>query len=438
MPRRSPASSTVPAAAVPTVHTLANGVRVAVEPVAGVQSVAAGVWVDTGSRDETAAEAGLTHFIEHMVFKGTARRRAHHIASRMESVGGYLNAFTSKEHTCYYARGLAEHAFRALDTVADLVVAPAFPAGEIPKEQEVVVEELKMYEDQPEDLIFDRIETLVYGDHPLGRPIIGTEETVRSFDRATLVDFLGRHYGPERLVVTVAGNVQPARVVKTVERMLGSLEPRPRGERTPPPAFVPGRHEERRAVQQAHLALSTRVFDIHHPDRTVLGVLNTILGGGMSSLLAQNVREKYGYCYTIYSFVNHYHDAGDFGVYVALDEAKLAHAERLIFREIERLASAPVSPQRLRQAKAQVKGGMLLGLENLSSRMNRLGRQVLTFGRVLPVEAMAAEVDAVTAEDVQRLARDLADPARYARATILPDGTAPARAAGDAFDDDED
>lgn len=402
---------------------LPNGVRVVVEPVPTVQSVAAGVWVDTGSRDESDAEAGLTHFIEHMVFKGTMKRRAHHIASRMESVGGYLNAFTTKEHTCYYARGLAEHAFRALDTVTDLVAAPTFPDGEIPKEQEVVIEELKMYEDQPEDLIFDRMEALVYEGHALGRPIIGYEETVRSFDKRALTDFLGTHYGPEKLIVTVAGNVRPEKVVKMADKMLGHLASRPVPTRAAPGSFEPRRHDERRAIQQAHLALSTRVFDIHHQDRTVLGVLNTILGGGMSSLLSQNVREKYGYCYTIYSYTNHYTDSGDFGVYVATDEAKTAHTERLIFRELDRLAAAPVSAQRLRQAQAQVKGGMLLGLENLSSRMNRLGRQVLAFDRVLTVDEMAAEVDRVTVEDVHRLARTLNDPAIYSRVLLLPDGT---------------
>ena len=416
---------------------LSNGVRVVVEPVATVASVAAGLWVDTGSRDESPEEAGLTHFIEHMVFKGTRRRRAHHIASRMEAVGGYLNAFTTKEHTCYYARGLAEHAFRALDTVTDLVTGPVFPEGEIPKEQEVVVEELKMYEDQPEDLIFDRMEALVYAGHPLGRPIIGYEDTIRGFDRAMLERFMAAHYSPERLIVTVAGNVKPDRVVRMAEKMLGHLEPVARAERVAPGPFVPARHDERRPVQQAHLALSTRVFDIHHPDRTVLGVLNTLLGGGMSSLLAQNVREKYGYCYTIYSYTNHYLDAGDFGVYVATDEAKTAHTERLIFRELDRLAAAPVSAQRLRQAQAQVKGGMLLGLENLSSRMNRLGRQLLSFDRVLGVDEMAAEVDAVTVEDVQRLARTLADPAIYARALLLPDGTAKP-GVGPSGDDEDD
>ena len=275
-----------------------------------------------------------------------------------------------------------------------------------------------------EDLIFDRMEALVYADHALGRPIIGYEETVRSFGRDALTDFLDRHYGPEKLIVTVAGNVRPEKVVKMAERMLGHLAPRAATPRSAPPAFVPQRHEERRPIQQAHLALSTRVFDIHHEDRTVLGVLNTILGGGMSSLLSQNVREKYGYCYTIYSYTNHYTDSGDFGVYVATDEAKTAHTERLIFRELDRLAAAPVSAQRLRQAQAQVKGGMLLGLENLSSRMNRLGRQVLAFDRILGIEEMAAEVDRVTAADVHRLARTLNDPAIYSRALLLPDGSA--------------
>ena len=403
-----------------TLTTLPNGVRVVVETIPGARSLAAGVWVDTGSRDEAEGEAGITHFIEHMVFKGTARRRAHHIARHMESVGGYLNAFTAKEHTCYYARGLDEHLGRALDVVTDLVAAPAFPEGEIPKEQEVVVEELKGYEDQAEDLIFDRAEAVLYPDSPLGRPIIGTVDSIKGFTRDALTAYLDRHYVPESIVVSASGGMDPAKVVKLAERTLGALEPRPRPERPAAAGYAPATHDEPRPIQQAHLVLATRSVSIHDPQRTVLTVLNTILGGGMSSLLSQNVRERYGYCYNVYSFVNHYADAGDFGVYMATDPGRVAHAERLLFRELDRLASAPVSPQRLRQAQAQVKGGLVLGLENLSSRMNRLGRQTLYFGRPLDLADMTAEIDAVTVEQVRAMAEALFVPDRFSRVVLRP------------------
>ena len=403
-----------------TLTTLANGVRVVVETLPGVKSLAAGVWVDTGSRDEAPEEAGITHFIEHMVFKGTARRRAHHIARHMESVGGYLNAFTAKEHTCYYARGLDEHLTRALDVVTDLVAAPAFPASEIPKEQEVVVEELKGYEDQAEDLIFDRAEAVLYPDSALGRPIIGTVDTIKSFTREALTGYLARHYVPERLVVSVSGGLSPARVVRLVEQRLGALDARPAPPRRPAGGYAPAPYDEARPIQQAHLVLATRSVSIHDPNRTVLTVLNTLLGGGMSSLLSQNIRERYGYCYSVYSFVNHYADAGDFGVYMATDPGKVAHAERLIFRELDRLASGAVSPTRLRQAKAQVKGGLVLGLENLSSRMNRLGRQTLYFGRPLDLADMTAEIDAVTGEEVRAMAEALFVPDWFSRVVLRP------------------
>ncbi len=436
MARRTPAPL-LAADGTPLVHTLANGVRVVAERVEGVRSLAAGVWVDVGSRDEAPDEAGVTHFIEHMVFKGTTRRRAHHIARHMESVGGYLNAFTAKEHTCYYARGLDEHLARALDVVTDLASSPAFPEGEIPKEQEVVIEEMKMYEDQPEDLIFDRLERLLYPDSAMGAPIIGTEASVRSFDQARLRGFVERQYVPAKMVVTVSGNIDPHKVVRDVEKRLGGLEARPELPRPPAGGFRPGVYEEARPTQQAHLAIATRALGLDDAHRTAIGVLNTVLGGGMSSLLAQNIREKYGYCYNVYSFTNHYTDAGDIGVYIATDAGKVDHAEKLIWRELDRMAQSPVSPRQLAQAKAQLKGGMMLGLEGLSARMNLLGRHALYFNRVLPLAEMAEEVDAVTADDVQTLAQRYFRRDHMARVLLTPDGTA-ARPAADVEDDDED
>ncbi len=228
-------------------HTLSNGVRVLIEPVATARSIAAGVWVHAGSRDETEEEAGITHFIEHMVFKGTAKRKTHHIARRMESVGGYLNAFTTKDHTCYYARGLDEHVGRAIDVVSDLIVSPQFPASEIPKEQEVVIEEIRMYADQPEELVFDHAETVLYPGHSLGRPIIGTEESVKGLTRDSLQAYVDRQYVASRVVLTVAGNVDPAKIIKLAERELGGLRTGVDQPRTPPVRDGAGRTRDRQA-----------------------------------------------------------------------------------------------------------------------------------------------------------------------------------------------
>ncbi len=402
-------------------HTLGNGVRVVAERVPGVRSLSAGVWVDVGSRDEAPEESGITHFIEHMVFKGTGRRRAHHIARHMESVGGYLNAFTAKEHTCYYARGLDEHLDRALDVITDLVAGASFPEAEIPKEQEVVIEEMKSYEDQPEDLIFDHLEELTYPESALGRPIIGTPESVRGFDRAALTGFVHRQYVPEKVILTVTGPMAPERVMRLAERHLGGLARRPVLPRPPAGGYAPGRFEGTRPIQQAHLALANRGFAITDPERTTLAVLNTILGGGMSSLLAQHIRERYGYCYNVYSFTNHYTDAGDVGVYIATDPGKVDHAEKLIWRELDALATTAVTPRVLTQAKAQVKGGMMLGLESLSARMQRLGRHTLYFNRVLTLGEMAEEVDAVTAESIRALAARLFVRSAFSHALLLPE-----------------
>lgn len=402
--------------------TLHNGVRVLTETIPSVRSVAVGAWVNAGSRDEAAPESGITHFIEHMVFKGTERRRGYLINQRMESVGGYLNAFTAKEHTCFYARGLDEHLGRALDTVLDLVTAPTLPPREIEKEKDVVVEEIKMYEDAPEDHVFDHYEAALYPDHPLGRPVIGTPETVRSFSRADLEGYIGRHYVPNRLVVAVAGYADHDEVVRIVQKLLGEYERAPHPlDRQPADAYTPvDLTVARPTTQQAHLVLGTRAFGALDPRRTTLSVLNTILGGGMSSRLNQNIREKYGWCYSVYSFVNFQQDSGDVGVYIGTDPSRIDRSRKLIVREMTKLAEAPVSPRMLERAKQQLKGSVVLGLESMSNRMQRLGRVELTYERHVPIDEVVAEVDAVTAEDVRQTAEDLFVEDRISTVALVP------------------
>lgn len=416
------------AAVKPTNHefrrtVLDNGVRVLSEHIPSVRSISVGAWVDAGSRDESPAEAGISHFIEHMVFKGTRKRRMHQIAQRMESVGGYLNAFTSKENTCFYARALDEHLDRAIDTVTDLVLSPTFPEKELAKEKDVVIEEMKMYEDTPEELIFDRFDALMYPGHPLGHPVIGFEDTVRSFTRDGLNSYLDRHYTPDRLVVAAAGNVRHDRAVAMVRRATEGLDRRPQP-RTPRPVPLadPTQQIESRAIQQAHLVLGCRGYDAHDERRAALSVLNTLLGGGMSSRLNQNIRERYGFCYSIYSFTNLNADTGEFGVYMGTDASKVDRAKRLIFRELEKMTERPVSPRMLVQAISQVKGSIMLGLENMGSRMMRIGKQELYYGRYFSLDEILAQVDAVTADDLLAVARDLFDPARFSSFVLLPSG----------------
>ena len=400
---------------------LDNGVRVLTETVPSVHSVAVGAWVDAGSRDERPAQGGITHFIEHMVFKGTRRRRGYLINQRMESVGGYLNAFTTKEHTCFYARGLDEHLGRALETVVDLVAEPTLPPREIEKEKDVVVEEIKMYEDAPEDHVFDHYEAALYPDHPLGRPVIGTPETVRSFSQDDLQGYIGQHYVPNRLVVSVAGRARHRDVVRQVERLLAGFERAPRpAQREPANGYTPVEVTVERPVQQAHVVLGTRALGAEDPRRTVLSVLNTILGGGMSSRLNQNIREKYGWCYSVYSFVNVQTDSGDVGVYIGTDASRVDRSRVLIERELNKLAESPVSDRMLTRAKHQLKGSIVLGLESLSNRMQRAGRVELVHGREVPVEEVVAEIEAVTAEEVRALAEGLFAPGRLSTVALLP------------------
>lgn len=398
------------------------GLRIVTETIPSVRSVAVGLWVDVGSRDEAEEEAGITHFIEHMVFKGTERRRTHQIARRIEYVGGYLNAFTTKEHTCYYVRVLDEHLERALDTLIDLAFRPRFPEREIEKEKEVILEEMRMYEDTPDEYIFDLFEALVYAGHPLGRPIVGREETVRAFSRTMLLDFMGRHYTPDRMVLAAAGRLTHERVVALAERLLRSVGLRRSNhrqrERVSP--YQPGVQRVQRSVQQAHLVIGGRGFDLHHPQRAALTVLNTILGDGMSSRLNQNVRERYGYCYNIYSFINLHADAGDWGVYMGTDPRRVDRAEQLIRRELDRLVQEPVGRQVLAHAKNQVKGALMLGQESMSSRMMRLGRQELYFGRYYSLDEALHEVDQVTAEAVQGVAQVLFAAPSYSKVVLLP------------------
>ena len=402
--------------------TLPNGIRVVSERIPSVRSVAVGAWLAAGSRDEAPEDNGISHFIEHMVFKGTRRRRTHHIAQRMEAVGGYLNAFTSKETTCYYARALDEHLDRALDVVLDLVVSPTLPEKEVEKEKEVIVEEMKMYEDAPEDLIFDRYEEVVYPHHALGRPVLGVPETVRSFTRERLRDYIDTHYAPNRLVVAVAGNVDHDAVVRTVRRLTADLEREYAPiHREPANGYDATEHIERRPIQQAHLVVGTRGPGLSDPRRTALNTLNTVLGGGMSSRLSQNIREKYGYCYNVYSFVNMLSDAGDFGVYMGTDASKVDRACKLIGRELDKLVQKPVSPRALNQAKNQLKGSLMLGLESMSNRMMRLGRIELAFGRYFTLDEITASIDAVTAQDLQDLAAELFAPDRLSTVAILPE-----------------
>ncbi len=388
---------------------LPGGIRIVTEEIPHVRSVSCGVWIDVGSRDEDETNNGVSHFLEHMVFKGTRRFTSAQIARSLESVGGYLNAFTTKEHTCFYARILDEDLKKAVDVLSDLVQHPRFSAREIEKEKLVILEELKNIEDDPDDLIHDYLDHHVYYKHPLGYPIIGRRDSITALKKEMLEDFTHRHYLPDRIVVAAAGNLVHDRLVDHVDRYFTSNG---RHRRSPARSLGPTRMRSSRQVvekpiTQAHICLGTLSCSVRNRLRYPTLVLNTLLGEGMSSRLFQNIREKYGFAYNIYSFANLLSDTGCFGVYIGTDARHIDISLKLIERELHKLVTNGVGEAELRRTKAQLKGSMMIGLESMSNRMMRLGSGEMYFGEYLPLDHVMKSIDAVEIGGVNAMAKKL-------------------------------
>ena len=369
--------------------TLPNGLRVVTERIDSVKSISVGIWVKTGSRNETDEQAGVTHFLEHMLFKGTEKRTAFDIALSMESVGGYLNAFTSSEYTCYYARCVDEEIDRALDVLSDMVLHPSFPEEEIEKEKKVVIEEMKMYRDSPDDYLFEEFTSRMFHGHQLGRPVLGFENTVSNFTRQDLYDYMADRYRASNLLVSVAGNVDHEQVVKLVGEYFGEVPAQDTvTEDQPLDEFTPDKLVLTKAIEQTHYILGRRSIDFDHPDKYLLLLANTVLGGGMSSRLHQNVREKYGYCYSIQTFNQSYSDSGIWGVYVGTDKEYVEHVHELVVAELDKIRTELIPEKELEEAKSQLKGKLLLSQENTSNRMMRLAKSELYFDRFITLDEL--------------------------------------------------
>lgn len=399
-----------------------NGLKVLTEKVESMKSVAVGIWVKTGSRDEPDERAGITHFLEHMLFKGTKKRSAFDIALSMESVGGYMNAFTSNEYTCYYTRSLDTELNRALDVLTDMVNNSQFPEPEIEKEKKVVIEEMKMYRDSPEDYLFEEFSGKVFSGHPLGRPIIGFEETVNSFTRNDLFEYVENRYQPWNILVAVAGNIKHKQVVDLVYKYLGEIHSE--GKENPLQSMTPyKRHKEviTKPIEQTHMIIGRRGLNYDHPDKYLLLLANTVLGGGMSSRLHQNVREKYGYCYSIGTFNQSYIDSGLFGVYIGTDKDYVDHVRELITEEFEKLHKEPIPVKEMEEAKSQLKGKLLLSQESMSNRMTRLAKSELYFNRFVTLDELVENIDSVTEEQVQLFSADFFNKDNYSETLLLPE-----------------
>ncbi len=400
---------------------LPNGIRVVTEQIPHVRSVSIGVWVDVGSRNENSESNGISHFVEHMVFKGTKRYKVHEIAQSLEKVGGYLNAFTTKEHTCYYARILDEHLPLAIDVLSDMTQFPIFDKKEMEKEKLVVLEEIKNLEDSPDELIYDYFDQSLYGKHPLGMPIIGTPENIMKFSTEKLFRYLHTYYVPSKMVVAAAGNFEHETLVKMVDALFqnkSSKNAKPTFNRLSKQKSKTLTYEK--PITQAHVCLGTQGFSMKHKQRYPLLVLNTLLGEGMSSRLFQTLREKHGMAYTVYSFANFLSDAGNFGVYIGTDAEKVGKAIDLIKKELEKLATKTVTGKELNRTKAQLKGSMMLSLENTSNRMMRLGSGELYVGEYIPLDEIVRRIDAVTQEQMLEVAQQLFRPEEFSTITLKP------------------
>jgi predicted Zn-dependent peptidase len=399
---------------------LPGGVRVLTEAMPGLRSATIGAWVGVGSRDERAGHHGSTHFLEHLLFKGTGRRSAMEIASAFDEVGGEANAVTGKEHTCYYARVLDEDLPMAVDVLCDMVSGARLDADDVESERGVILEELAMNDDDPADVVHERFAEAVLGSHPLGRPIGGTPDTIQEVARADIAAHYAEHYTPPGLVVTVAGGIDHDEVCGLVAKHLASsgwpldAAGAPLARRDVPgraAALAEGsvrRIVVHRQTEQAHVLLGTTSLTATDPRRYAMSVLNTVLGGGMSSRLFQEIREKRGLAYSVYSFSSGYSDSGYFGLYAGCMPSKIDEVVTVLVGELERLAADGVPEDEMARAHGQLAGGLVLGLEDTGSRMSRLGKAELVYGEYTGLDDALDRVRAVTAADVQVLAADLA------------------------------
>jgi predicted Zn-dependent peptidase len=398
------------------VTKLKSGIHVVTDAMAHLESASLGVWVNAGSRDEQHEENGISHFLEHMAFKGTQRRSARQIAEEIEAVGGDLNAATGAETTAYYARVLKADVPLALDVLADILSEPAFDRDELVREQSVIVQEIGAVADTPDDLVFEHLQAVAFPDQPLGRSILGTAKTVRSFDGSKLRDYLTRNYRGPDMVVAAAGAVDHDSVVAEVERRFAGFNG-PGNALSQPASFGGGSHIEKRDLEQVHIAVALPGVPQTDPSLYSLQAFTNVLGGGMSSRLFQEAREKRGLCYSIYAFHVPYSDIGMFGLYAGTDAADTAGLMQLIVEEIAN-ATQTLSETEVARAKAQMKAGLLMALESSGERIGQMARQLITYGRPLAVEELVAKVDAVTAESARAAGRALLGRGKLATAVL--------------------
>src|ERR1700691_5888246 len=398
---------------------LPNGVRVISETMRHVRSVSVGIWIGTGSRRENAEQNGISHFIEHMLFKGTTKRSAEDIARSVDSIGGNLDAFTAKELVCFNTKVLDQHLSQAFDVLADLVLHPMFRPEDIEKEKGVILEEIKMEADSPDYLVHELFSANFWKGHSLGKPILGTRESVKAFDRPHIQSYYKKVYAPANMLVTAAGHMTHAGLVALVREHFDELEPGPNAARE----TVPNTHarislRNKKSLEQVHLCLGVPSYPLPHEKRFACYVLNTLLGGGMSSRLFQNIRERQGLAYAVFSELSPYRDTGCLSIYAGTSVESVGKVVESVIKEFQQLKQETIGEEEVRRAKDHLKGSLMLSLESTSSRMSNLARQEMYFGRFFTLDELVESIELVTADDVQRIARAFFDP-RHIALTVL-------------------
>jgi predicted Zn-dependent peptidase len=390
---------------------LDNGIRIISHEMPDTRSVSVGIWVENGSRHESETQNGISHFIEHLLFKGTERRTAAAIAEEMDAVGGVLNAFTSKENTCYYAKVLDENLPLAIDLLTDIFLHSSFDAEEIERERSVILQEISQAEDTPDDYVHDLFNLDLFQNHPIGRPICGRQETVSGFRRDDLVKFFKSRYVPERVIVSAAGHIRHADLVDEMARRLGSISNSAgasiRADGEAAPRMARGVYPHMKSLEQVHLCLGMPGIQQAHPKRYVAYVLNTLLGGGMSSRLFQEIREKRGKAYSVYSFASSYKDIGYLGIYAGTSLESTEEVVELIAQEVRKLAAGEMTDEEITRTKGQLVGSTLLGLESTDSWMSHIARNEIYFGTTVTTDEICRRIRAVSRADVVELATEL-------------------------------
>lgn len=386
---------------------LDNGLTLVYEHIPNVRSVAIGFWVACGSRNEAPAEQGISHLLEHMLFKGTELRSARKIAETIDAVGGHLNAFTTKEYTCYYVKILDQHLSLGLELLADMVINPLIAPEELEKEKNVILEEVRMYEDNPDELIYDLLVQTLLQDHPLGHPILGTPESILQTSRADLIRFKERFYTPDNSCLAIAGNFEVSQLLEDCNTFWRKLRGSYTSEESSPVQTTGTTCLRKKDTEQVHLCIGVPGFHRQHQDRYALLVLNNLFGGSSSSRLFQELREERGLVYSTGAYYSAFRDTGLFSIYAGTSRKNFPRVLSLIWKELKRLQVEPVPAAELKRAKEQIKGNLWLSLENTTNRMSRLAKSELFYGRFIPPEEVLAAVERVTAEDLIRIAGDL-------------------------------